>query len=35
VAGVAGYENVGQATGDLCIGHVVELVAKPLADLVD
>src|SRR5208282_3014097 len=35
MAGVAGYENTRRARFDLFLRHVVELVAKSLADLVD
>ena len=35
MAGVAGDEHAGQPLLDLLFRHVVELVAKPLADLVD
>src|SRR5271169_5752145 len=35
MAGVAGYENTRRARFDLFLQHVVELVAKSLADLVD
>src|ERR1700730_17866461 len=35
MAGVAGYENTRRARFDLLLQHVVELVAKSLADLVD
>src|SRR5262245_16255762 len=35
MASVAGYENAGHAASDLFIRHVVELVAKSLADVID
>src|ERR1700693_4311998 len=35
MAGVAGYENAREADFCLLFRHVVELVAKPLTDLVD
>jgi len=35
MAGVAGYEDARRACADLLLRHVVKLVAKSLADLVD
>jgi hypothetical protein len=35
VAGVAGYKHAGQAFLDFLFWHVVELIAKALANLID